>query len=220
MSKYPIRRWNRNKKLLGHIVVNVFCKTGQGGGIDPTCSGGSGGGSGSGGLHKRIVELESNQEYWTSNKEYGVIWRPAGQVLKSVGTREDELEFEFESRAHAKKFKDGIISHNHPSGASFSHADLKIAAFLDLKEIRAFGTTPDGKRYLYSLKRPENGWDGLEAAGSSGPNSIRGPWDKSKMSEQSTELHNRWLNLALQHGANYSRIEVPLPITAPTPNTP
>lgn len=73
-----------------------------------------------------------------------------------------------------KKMKDGILTHNHPSGQvyeegsralnlgmSFSLKDLETAIKGDVREIRA--VTRYG--YTYSLKRPSKGW-GLVRAGS------------------------------------------------------
>ena len=48
--------------------------------------------------------------------------------------------------------KNNIITHNHPSGDSFSSGDLKMAIKGDAAEIRAVG------KMTYSLKRPKGGW--------------------------------------------------------------
>ena len=49
--------------------------------------------------------------------------------------------------------KDSIVTHNHPSGASFSKNDLITASNVNLTEIRAVG-----KKYTYSVKRNGADW--------------------------------------------------------------
>lgn len=60
--------------------------------------------------------------------------------------------------------KDQIFTHNHPKGdgvggTSFSASDVHMAAMFDLAGIRAVGISEiDGKRYVYEMLRPPNGW--------------------------------------------------------------
>ena len=49
--------------------------------------------------------------------------------------------------------KDAIVTHNHPSGSSFSHQDVAGMVYYNQKEMRA-----TGKEYTFSIKRPEKGW--------------------------------------------------------------
>lgn len=51
------------------------------------------------------------------------------------------------------KTKNAIVTHNHPSGASFSWQDVHGMVFYNQKEMRA-----TGKEYTFSIKRPANGW--------------------------------------------------------------
>lgn len=51
------------------------------------------------------------------------------------------------------KAKDNILTHNHPSGSSFSTDDVMGAVRNDVAEIRAVGSNR-----TYSLKRPKGGW--------------------------------------------------------------
>lgn len=46
-----------------------------------------------------------------------------------------------------------IVTHNHPSGTSFSQGDVEQMIRGNYKELRAVG-----KDYTYTLKRPETGW--------------------------------------------------------------
>lgn len=50
-----------------------------------------------------------------------------------------------------------VVTHNHPSGSSFSPADIMTASLLDLGEIRAVGT-----RFTYSMKPGKDGWPSYE----------------------------------------------------------
>jgi hypothetical protein len=52
-----------------------------------------------------------------------------------------------------------VLTHNHPSGGSFSYADVREAVLTNLPEIRCFGT-----EYRYSLKPGKSGW-GVTPAG-------------------------------------------------------
>lgn len=49
--------------------------------------------------------------------------------------------------------KNSILTHNHPSGCSFTKWDLKEASFFSLKEIRVVGRTG-----VYSMKPGVGGW--------------------------------------------------------------
>ena len=57
-----------------------------------------------------------------------------------------------------RRFKDGIFTHNHPSGFGLSPMDVRMAILSDMKEVRAVGVTKYGKKYLYVLRRPKDGW--------------------------------------------------------------
>lgn len=73
--------------------------------------------------------------------------------------------------------RDGVLTHNHPpleelrdpefgnlirhaspGGSTLSEGDFATSKRLDLKEIRAFGEDWQGRRWLYSAKRPKDGW--------------------------------------------------------------
>jgi SPP1 gp7 family putative phage head morphogenesis protein len=62
------------------------------------------------------------------------------------------------------RMKDLTLTHNHPRGNSFSGADVRLAFATDLAQIRAIGVTEDGRRFLYTLTRPESGWSANQLA--------------------------------------------------------
>ena len=53
--------------------------------------------------------------------------------------------------------ENSIVTHNHPSGVTFSKQDILTATKSNLVEIRAVGT-----KRTYSMKRPESGWGSRE----------------------------------------------------------
>jgi SPP1 gp7 family putative phage head morphogenesis protein len=50
------------------------------------------------------------------------------------------------------------LTHNHPSGGSFSSSDVDLAITANLAQMRAVGTLPDGRAFSYSLTAPPGGW--------------------------------------------------------------
>lgn len=55
----------------------------------------------------------------------------------------------YDGRAVADK----IVTHNHPSGGSFSHQDIEGMVSNNMKEMRI-----TAKEFTYSMKRPKGGW--------------------------------------------------------------
>lgn len=53
---------------------------------------------------------------------------------------------------------DAVLSHNHPSGTSFSPEDIHLAAHANAREIRAFGTNSLGDSYLHVMSRVGDRW--------------------------------------------------------------
>lgn len=78
--------------------------------------------------------------------ETAFVFDRKGNVLKMVKGTSNSV-------AIGKVPKDSVVTHNHPSNASFSPADIMTAIGLDMAEIRAVGKT-----YTYSLTRPKKGW--------------------------------------------------------------
>lgn len=69
-----------------------------------------------------------------------------GAIFSKVG-KKDHIGF---TKEELKLFPGRILTHNHPSGSSFSPGDLMSSGNSGLKEIRAIGT-----EYRYSMKPPE-----------------------------------------------------------------
>jgi len=105
---------------------------------------------------------ESELEKWY-NKIYRnqAIKSPFKQILRAK-------EFEIAGRATEKAilidedgsillelvlFADKVLTHNHPSGGSFSPEDIQVAATWNLKGVRACG-----RLYRYYMNKPANGW--------------------------------------------------------------
>ncbi|MCL2074039.1 MAG: hypothetical protein FWH18_08965 [Marinilabiliaceae bacterium] len=61
---------------------------------------------------------------------------------------------ETEAEAHATvNVENGILTHNHPNGGSFSDIDIQSALHFNQAEVRVVTDT-----YTYSMKRPYDGW--------------------------------------------------------------
>ncbi|MBN2734737.1 MAG: minor capsid protein [Methanomicrobiaceae archaeon] len=99
-------------------------------------------------------EIDLNQIIY--DKEYSIRSRATekcylfdekeGAIFSKVGTK-DHIGF---TRKELDLFPGRILTHNHPSGSSFSPGDLMSSGNSGLKEIRAIGT-----EYRYSMKPPE-----------------------------------------------------------------
>lgn len=84
-----------------------------------------------------------------------------GTVVVDTLTSNAPSYVEIDSTIYGDKMKDGVLTHNHPSGMVFSSEDIILAMKADLAEVRA--VTPRGD--IYSVKRPADGWPrGLDHA--------------------------------------------------------
>jgi hypothetical protein len=101
---------------------------------------------------RAIAEAVAKVGAITSHEE-GYLIDPAGTVL--VHERGD---------AHSVGFKErdltpGIaLVHGHPHGEGLSLPDVEIAVRRDLASVTAAGVTDYGKRWRYTLERPDGGW--------------------------------------------------------------
>lgn len=75
---------------------------------------------------------------------------PPDRIEKTIGNP-SAIQF---TDAEKRALRGKILTHNHRSGASFSPADLRLAAEVKLHEIRAVGAD-----YTYSARPPKGGWD-------------------------------------------------------------
>ena len=82
------------------------------------------------------VRKELHADEWSLSrrtKESAVIYDSNGKYLFTKRGTEKEIVF---TKAEAKRMKQCIVSHNHPSGASFSIPDWQLFQELKLQEIR------------------------------------------------------------------------------------
>jgi hypothetical protein len=82
--------------------------------------------------------------------EKAVVLADDGRVVFEKEGDESSVSF---TPDELRLFEDKILTHNHPSGSSFSMADVNLATVWNLKGIRACG-----QYYRYYLNRPNNGW--------------------------------------------------------------
>ena len=81
-------------------------------------------------------------------KETAVVYDSRGRYLFTKRGNERSVDFTW---TEIRKMKNGIVSHNHPSGASFSIADWKLFKKAKLQELRALG-----KEGIYYIRVDEN----------------------------------------------------------------
>lgn len=118
------------------------------------------------GMSKPLIEAVKREEAISMPRdtERLAILDSNGNVLATNVGKEGEVAI-----PRGVDLKDTVITHNHPTatmrskygdslasrvGSTLSGADVAVAVARDAKEIRAI--TKGG--YLYSLKRPANGW--------------------------------------------------------------
>ena len=83
-------------------------------------------------------------------QEHGLLLDNRGHVVVERAGSEDEVKF---TSAELDRACGGTLDHNHPHGKPPSMADLALAARNALT-LRAFGTTPDGESYEYTVRMP------------------------------------------------------------------
>lgn len=100
-------------------------------------------------------ELKKDEESLSwREKETAVIYDSNGKYLFTK--RGDERSVSF-TKSEIKKMKNCIVSHNHPSGASFSLADWTVFKRAKLQELRAIG---EGKVYYIRVgEKAEQLWN-------------------------------------------------------------
>lgn len=117
--------------------------------------GGRAGGGASGGMgrdggalarnlasHEASIRLNDSFETLTAFDD-------KGNMLFSKKGEQHYVEY----GADGVKTTNAIVTHNHPSGASFSAEDMAGMVRYNQKEMRA-----TGKEYTFSMKRPKGGW--------------------------------------------------------------
>lgn len=115
------------------------------------------------------------------------------------------------TRSQLVQLGDNVLTHNHPSGASFSGADIALAVRWNLAEIRAVDAAQ--QRYVYSMRRPGPGWDPnlpaqlgdlLEEAVDAAERRLRAA-GLSELDVAVTRFHEAWLQVAGRLGLQYRR---------------
>lgn len=102
-------------------------------------------------VEKRLANEEA--ELRRAGVERAVVVTPSG---KSIGPRDADAKGDIHwPEEDRKAMKDGVYTHLHPEGSSFSHKDVTFAMANDLAEMRALAG-----RWEYVLQRPEEGWPG------------------------------------------------------------
>lgn len=97
-------------------------------------------------------ELRSDEKSLaTRTKETAVIYDSKGRYLFTKRGNEKSVEF---TLSELRRMKKGVVTHNHPSGASFSVADWKLFYGANLQELRAIGE--DGVYYIRRKKNFKN----------------------------------------------------------------
>ncbi len=93
--------------------------------------------------------------------EHAAIVAKDGTVLLTKTGSKSAVTF---SSQEAALLKDAILTHNHPSGSSFSRfqGDVSFVWSNDGAEIRAVGSW-GGQEVLYRLRRPSGGWTAVAA---------------------------------------------------------
>ena len=92
----------------------------------------------------RNTVTKAERKIANNKMETAIVWDSKGnQILRKRGGR-DYVNFTY---AEAEKMKGAVLTHNHPSGSSFSPADITLFAQDQLAEVRATGS-----EYTYYLR--------------------------------------------------------------------
>jgi len=115
-----------------------------------------------GGQGEEIITLSPEEQIrnredgirWDTDQEHAIAFNQSGQEIFRKSGSKSEVAF---NNKELLAMKDSIVTHNHPSGNSFSYDDISLTLQRDLKEIRAVTG-----RTIHSLKRPKAGWPDAE----------------------------------------------------------
>lgn len=89
----------------------------------------------------------------TRKTEKAIAVNQDGEIIFEKVGGKSSVSFTNEEVA---KFTGNIVTHNHPSGSSFSWADISLASRYDMAEMRAVG-----REYEHSMKPGESGWPAI-----------------------------------------------------------
>lgn len=153
-------------------MLKVFCPTGEGGGIDPTCSPGGNRTSIDDQESVDIVKIEdqllaNNSDKNVFRHEEAVILDNDSKVRHWIPGETNSVKIPEEVMQESRFEGNWVLTHNHPNdathpnGGSLSRGDLKAAKEMNLYEMRAVAKGPLGK-FTFSVKRPQRGWPSTE----------------------------------------------------------
>lgn len=104
-------------------------------------------------VHPAILQFELKIRYLSDREITGIFTEDGESILTLHAVETGNGFFTVIPEELKKQIKDSILTHNHPSGCSFTKRDLKEASFFSLKEIRVVGRTG-----VYSMKPGVEGW--------------------------------------------------------------
>ena len=111
-------------------------------------------------LNKIVEKIED--EIKDLPQEQAIVINNRGQVILRKGGDETSVYLTYDDLA---KMRGNIVTHNHPNlgfsdrdarsqGFSFSSADIQVACYAEVKEMRAVSSG-----FRHSLKPPDSGWN-------------------------------------------------------------
>lgn len=104
-------------------------------------------------------DLPSSQEAAHINEsvEVASVYSPEGALLETVLGTETGVEFDRVAVASGR-YRDAIITHNHPAGNSFSDTDIAFASSANVRELRIVAKQSGGKSALFRMLRLGPDW--------------------------------------------------------------
>lgn len=122
------------------------------------------------------------------------------------------------TQGEARLLTGKVLTHNHPSGRSFSREDIRLASFWDRAEIRVAGSRGYGYRMRPPANRPWTGdlWEkeiyaayerhSIAVADEVGRSVVAGR--VTRREAQYSLAHRVWTRVARETGLRYSRRRV------------
>jgi len=104
-------------------------------------------------IHPAILRFERTIRYLTDTEITGFFSEEGATILILHAVDTGSRYFSVIPKEMEERIRGSILTHNHPSGCSFTKRDLKEASFFSLKEIRVVGRTG-----LYSMMPGAGGW--------------------------------------------------------------
>jgi len=155
--------------------------------------GDEGGGGGGGTSGDRVRSIENDSGVYGSEIEHVYAVDDNGDVLFHNSGGTNSVEF---SDSDIEKMNDAVMTHNHPSGNTFSEDDIELSTIANVREVRATGE--DG---TYIMTRPTNGWGNYSELYGKAEGLGLDNWMDSD--RKSGTLEYIWKEYAKLSGANY-----------------